>query len=171
MKTTFIIICFITIFIFINNLNANFYKYTDRNGNIRYTDNLGDVPENQRNKTQQYHEIEFKEVKNKSVDNITKDYDSENVIRELGDFQSRNQYYEKLKKEENELNEEYLKLIDEKKQFQKEKEKSKNKVFLEQKADQLNNKISAYDKKRKMLEKKIKDFHDIVNDINKQSNK
>jgi len=170
MKTKFII-CFIAIFIFINNLNANFYKYTDRNGNIRYTDNLGDVPENQRNKTQQYHEIEYKEVKNKSVSNEKIDFNSENVKRELGNFQSRNQYYENLKKEENELNEEYLKLIDEKKQFQKEKEKSKNKVFLEQKAEQLNNKISAYDKKRKILEKKIKDFKDIVNNINKQSNK
>ncbi|MEJ2657523.1 MAG: DUF4124 domain-containing protein, partial [Desulfobacterales bacterium] len=38
--------------------SAEYYKYIDQNGNVHYTDDLTDVPENQRTDINEYNEIQ-----------------------------------------------------------------------------------------------------------------
>ncbi len=45
-------------FLAAGNLSAEYYRYTDKNGNLRFTDNLADVPEDQRKKVKAFQEIQ-----------------------------------------------------------------------------------------------------------------
>ncbi|MCK4988576.1 MAG: DUF4124 domain-containing protein, partial [Desulfobacterales bacterium] len=44
------------------SVSAEFYKYTDEEGNIRFTDDINQVPEEQRSKIRSYVESENEEV-------------------------------------------------------------------------------------------------------------
>jgi hypothetical protein len=47
----FVLISFI---LFSVNASAEFYKYTDEDGNVRFTDDINQVPEEQRSKIRSY---------------------------------------------------------------------------------------------------------------------
>ena len=44
------------------NLQAEFYKYVDENGNVKYTDDINEVPEAQRSNIHSYVESQSREV-------------------------------------------------------------------------------------------------------------
>ena len=43
-------------FALVTQANADFYKYVDENGNVVFTDNIGNIPENQRSKVNTFKE-------------------------------------------------------------------------------------------------------------------
>lgn len=46
----YVLILVVISFAFLTQAHAEFYKYVDENGNVVFTDNIGNIPENQRSK-------------------------------------------------------------------------------------------------------------------------
>ncbi|MGD8492931.1 MAG: DUF4124 domain-containing protein, partial [Desulfobacterales bacterium] len=53
---------FIIFLLFSANASAEFYKYVDENGNVKYTDDINEVPAAQRRNIRSYVESQSKEV-------------------------------------------------------------------------------------------------------------
>jgi len=162
---SFVLIFFIS---FISN--SEFYKYTDKNGNIRFTDNLNDIPEKERPKSKKYHELEFQEKLKKKISEEPQHSQKELFDTYLSTLEKRNNYRRILKDEEQKLNDEFLLLIKEKKKLQKQENNKDNVKEYNSSVLELNKKIMAYDLKRQTLQKKIDEYNKVVKVAHKVEN-
>ena len=127
---------------------AEFYKYKDENGAIRFTDDLSEVPEDQRPKLRVYDEpADF---------GIEPEKPAEKENAEPEDKKGkpdRMTIYKQLREEEAKLMEELEELNKEKANFGEPGSESYNK-----KVDQFNKKVEEYEKKRAAHNKKADEF-------------
>jgi predicted transcriptional regulator len=144
---------------------AEFYKYKDSNGVLRFTDNLAEVPEGQRPKADIYKEYvpekpdTSKELQNEIQSSEEKLQDTTNNSKEiqikvLGD---------KIAKIQKNLQKEYQQLIEKKKALEAMDQKAGQKdsthiQYLNEQAAQLNKDIKTYNQKKETCLKAIMEY-------------
>lgn len=122
---------------------AEFYKYKDENGKIRFTDDLSQVPEDQRQKLGIYDEpADFGIEPEKPAESEEKN-------------KPKPPTYKQLKEEEEALAKELDELKKEKEKLPAPDDKS-----YRTKVDRLNKKIQEYEEKRAAYNKKVKEYND-----------
>ena len=148
-------ICLVIIFMYTPVL-GEFYRYTDESGNVKYTDDLGQVPEEQRPNAKTY--IESKGIPEEKTDN--------SVIVEEEPVQSSRQEMDLIKngldKEKLELEKEYEAMMKAQKALSEEKKTAKTRIQIQKhnkKALKFNETVAAYEKKKKALDDEIRKFN------------
>jgi chromosome segregation ATPase len=131
---------------------AEFYKYKDANGVLRFTDNLLEVPEDQREKLQSYQEVVTPEEK---------PVISESARKEAA-LKSRNSRIEQMNAERETLAQSYNELETERKSLLESKPDPQNQKAFDdhrQRIETYNQKIKIYEEKRQMFQEKIDTFN------------
>lgn len=160
----FIVIGFL---VFAGAAAAEFYKYTDENGNIRFTDDINQIPPDQREKAKGYQEFqsETEEASQSSVDGDTTSEKDETVQgSEAGksenfDFDNELKTLDKRKAE---LASEYDSLMQENARLAEDKKTVKNKADAEKYNERvrvLNEKLKDHDRKRREFFGDVEDYN------------
>ena len=148
-------ICLVIMFMHTPAL-GEFYRYVDKSGHVKYTDDLSQVPEEQRPKAKAY--IESKGIQEEKTD--------DSVIVEEEPVQSSRQQFDlvksRLDKEKLELEKEYEGMMKEQKALSEEKKTAKTRIQIQKhnkKALKFNETVAAYEKKKKALDDEIRKFN------------
>lgn len=162
------------------NASADFYKYVDENGNVRFTDDINEVPEAQRSKIQSYIESQSKEVpeQKEALENQAETEEtapseqqanfpdlSEDERESLEDVRNR------LDQMKTEIDQDYEALKGEKKQLAEEKKQAKTReqiIEYNKKVDDLNKRAEAYVKKGKEYEAGVDAYNERIMKKNKE---
>jgi len=160
----------ITFLIFSVSAAAEFYKYVDEDGNVRFTDDINQVPEAQRAKIRSY-------VESVNQDPAEQEVTPENQSEQAATDQQTNlpdlsddepESLEDAKKQidalKSEIDQEYEALMKEKQQLAKAKEQAKTREQI----IEFNNKVESLNKRVASYEKKGKDYKAMVNAYNQR---
>lgn len=139
--------------------SAEYYKYRDKNGVLRFTDNMMEVPADQRQKVTTYEEVNSNPANESQPDpqtDATDDIKAESAEGEPGLTE------EMLRKEKAGLDETFKNLENEKARLteaaKKPRSPSENAAFL--------NQVKAYNEKRSAYQSKSADFQKKVDAYN-----
>ncbi len=132
-----------------------YYKYTDQNGTLHFTDNLNEVPVNQRVDENQFDEIKQEASPlNGNESETADDSTGENTIQALN-------------KEKRSLEAIHEKLFSKITSLKKERSSAKTQEAVsahEKKVTALNKEIAAYEKQRAAFDLKLKKFNEMAQD-------
>ena len=136
---------------------AEFYRYVDKHGNVLYTDDLGNVPPDQREKVTTYEISESKEPVEAQSDGqaIPEDEKIKKMV-------AQEQHRQRLETMGKELDQEYAKLMEERKLLDEEKNKAVTNAQIKaynQKIVEFNTRIKAYDERRNAYAEEVKQFN------------
>lgn len=149
MKQVIVLSGFFFIFFNCASATAEFFKYVDEKGEIRYTDNLDDVPPEQRSGVEIYNESAQQETA--APEGQTPEDEKRSDVS-TGDEAA----FERLKQTQAELDKEYQLLQNEIEALNKEREQLVNRAYNrrvhEEKVKKLNKRIDDYEKRRKAFE-------------------
>lgn len=137
-------------------VSAEFYKYTDANGNVRFTDDLSKVPKSQRPNVTSYEESESNVPA--AAPHASPKTEEEGEEDDVNGDASLNEQRNKVQQKKDNLKKEYKALMEEKAELAETSKKPMNlkeRLELDQKIKNLNQKISQYDEKRNALNKEI----------------
>ena len=146
--------------------SAQFYKYTDEDGVVRFTDDLGKIPKDQREEIPAYWESRESETEPAAE---TED-DAEASRSYLSDTDETNeaeleQESKRLETMRTELQQEYEALVQEQEKIRPDKavtkSKAKAKEYIRQKAA-LRERADQYDAKRKAYEAAVRTYNEKV---------
>ena len=156
---------FIIIVLLSAPVSAQFYKYVDEKGNIRFTDDINQVPEQQRATAKSYEEaVSDTEVENKTGQSDTevstnaeeKTEAAETAVDiNLNDLDAA---YDQLKALRQEIDKEYNELTAEKEALAKEKTEAKTReqvLEYNAKAQKFNERARAHQQKSKKYEAQV----------------
>jgi E3 ubiquitin-protein ligase DOA10 len=136
--------------------SAEIYKYRDADGVLRFTNNLHEVPKDQREKVDSMHEIETKAEPEKDPAGSSPKTPESGMDKQA----------EELRNEKELLDSEYVKLEEDRKLLvemsQKEKSAEEDAAFRKQ-IESFNARIKAYDEKLKVFEEKVGQYNAQVN--------
>jgi vacuolar-type H+-ATPase subunit I/STV1 len=160
----FVLISFI---LFSVNASAEFYKYTDEDGNVRFTDDINQVPEEQRSKIRSYVESQSEEVpeqettqespeKSEQQANVPDSSENEAAEGSLEELKSR---IDAIKEE---VEQAYAALLKEKEQLSEDKKKVKTREQVEN----YNKRIESYNIRGQDFIKKQKERDALIDDYN-----
>ena len=139
------------------SLRAEYYRYTDQNGVVRYTDNLLDVPEAQRSRVEKYIGKNDQSEEAIPVD-VSSDDDVEKKSEQMNPDDSKQLEFEYLSQEKAAIDKEYDTIIKEKDDLVLNKDKMDIEVY-NKKALQFNERIAAYEERRKAFEEAANAFN------------
>jgi len=131
---------------------AEYYKYKDANGVTRFTDNLMDVPEDQRDKLKSYKEVITPEEKPQISESAQK----------AAALKSRNSRIEQMNTERDVLAQTFDDLESERKAILESAPDPQDQKAYEahrQRIEAYNEKIKTYEEKRKLFQEKIDAFN------------
>ena len=131
---------------------AEYYKYKDTNGVFRFTDNLLNVPKDQRENIQAYKEAATPEPKP----------ETSNVINEEATLKGKNSRIEQLNSERAFLEQSYRDLAAERNLLLESSPSPQEKEAYEthkKRTDAFNEKIKSYEKQRKIFQSKVDAFN------------
>lgn len=164
---------FITIsfLMFAAGAGAEFYKYVDEDGSVRFTDDINQVPEAQRANIRSYVESESEELSEPEVAQESQSdgaaADQQVNSPDLSDSEQQN--LEDTKKRidqlKSEIDQEYEALLKEKEQLAKEKEQAKTKAQIieyNKKVESMNQRIASYEKKGKAYKAEVDAYNERV---------
>jgi hypothetical protein len=161
------IIVLLLVFFFSFPVSGEYYRYTDKQGVVHFTDNLGDVPKAQRTESNSYEEIQdaagskdaqkeeqaLPETPAKKIEpNQTGDGNESETLSQL----------QTLNREKEILDNLYEQLVTRKQALNKEKESLSTSTEVsayQKKIKTLNQEISDFEKRRKNFEEKAKKFN------------
>jgi hypothetical protein len=174
MKTLniFILISFL---LFSVSASAEFFKYIDENGNVRFTDDINQVPEEQRAKISSYVESESEEAlpEQEVTQESQGEQEQQESVAGLVEDNSGEESLEAAKKRidalKQKLDEEYKALAEEGKQLAKEREAAltnEQKLEFNKKVDEYNKRGESYQATQKEYEAQIEAYNARVNEHN-----
>ncbi len=149
-------------FFFCASAYAEYYKYTDKEGNVYYTEDYGDVPVDQRRKVKEYTEYKAPE-KSKTTKAATQEDEVPNFEYDLK-ANTDQEAGEALMKIKRELTQEAKDLYNKRVELEKKRKKFKTK----KERTEFNSLTKALNKNVKMYEAKQKAFNKEVNEYNKR---
>jgi len=159
-------------------VSAEFYKYVDDQGNTRFTDDINQVPPEQREALKSYVESESQPESGPAPSGKPLDQPSENKQKAANiyaDDEPQESTYEKTRKEleamKSELDVEYRAIMAEKERLTQERELAKSREQIQlynQKVEELNERAAAYEKKGAEYSKRVEAFNA---EIAEQNNK
>ena len=132
--------------------SAEFYKYKDANGVLRFTDNLLEVPEDQRENLQSYQEVVTPEESPATPDTVKKE----------AALQDRNNRIEQMNAEREILAQSYSDLESERKALLESAPDPQDQKAYEahrKSIEAFNEKIKTYEEKRKLFQDKVDAFN------------
>lgn len=149
--------------LFLFPAHAEFYKYQDENGVTRFTNDLANVPEDQRAGIEAYDEVVsdqdnvvYYQEEGVSSDEIENDVSvEEGAPKDLAEFIDMN-------KKKAALDKEYVALVREREALIQMKENITTKQMLEEytnRFEDLNNRISQYEGRRQAFSKEVEAFN------------
>ena len=145
------------------SVSAEYYKYRDQNGVLRFTDNLADIPEDQRLQIESHTEIEYSTAVEQGLPSDPEDtHKSKKVETKEGGQSSQ---VEKLNQTKAALDREHAKQIKEKqaleqyKETQKDQSEAEARVNYQERVTSLNQKIAAYERRRQAFKRRADAFN------------
>lgn len=157
---------------------GEFYKYTDENGNTRFTDDINQVPLQQREEISSYTESESPpetaapDTGATDQKPVEKKQDAADIYAEE---KAKEGYYEKTRREldqmKSEIDAEFEALNLEKEKLTAERESAKSREQIQEynkKVTQLNERAAAYEAKGVEYEKKVEAFNAKIAEENKK---
>ncbi len=153
----------------VNTVEATFYKYTDESGAVRYVDDIGKVPRDQRKTAKPYKESAKEDAATTTVtnpDEPIKTLPEASKIKspqdKKFDFDSEKKRLESIKKE---IDTEYKALINEKKRLTNEKGRAKTKEEIlthQHQVETFNNRTIQYLEKQKQFNSELEYYNQQV---------
>ncbi len=171
----FNIFIFIIFLLFSVNASAEFYKYLDENGDVRYTDDINQVPEEQRASANSYVESESEEALPEAqvTEASTAEQEQQENVAEVFEDDTGGESLEAAKKRidalKQKLDEEYKALLEEGKQLAKERKAAvtnEQKLEFNKKVDDYNKRGESYQANQKEYEDQIEAYNARVNEYN-----
>ena len=154
-------ICLVIIF-FCTPVLGEFYRYVDESGNVKYTDDLGLVPEEQRPTAKTY--IESRGIPEEKTD--VSDAEKEKTVQDS--TAELDQRKIQLDKEKLELEKEYEAMMKEQDALSEASKKAKTRVLVQKFNKSVlafNEKTVEYEKKRRALDERIVKYNSEVKQI------
>lgn len=149
-----ILLCIPLCVIFSFSASAEYYKYVDKNGVTRYTDDLSQVPKQKREELKK-----FKEIKSGYSQEIKTE--SSKVLKKT-ETKADNSKADELRNIKKELDEEYQSIKAERENLITQGKKASRKSAVEElnvKAAALNKRIEEYEKKKEDYIKRVKEYN------------
>jgi hypothetical protein len=144
--------------------DAEFYKYRDNNGVLLFTDNLAEVPLNQRPGAQSYKEADdylTPYQKKERAEKARRETEMAAKEAKQGSFEAQQEQRLILNNTRTALDKEYGELMHAKKALEKEKAQAttpEKQVAYKKRFDALNKRIIEYEDRRNQYEEAIKNF-------------
>jgi hypothetical protein len=144
---------------------AEFYKYRDANGVLRFTDNLAEVPPEQRPQVDSYQQVEDFQS---PADRLSAEPTQETEQEESGGSQGESDAaqiaarYRELNQKKAALDKEYTELVAAQQSLAQERESAdtnEEKKAVNQKVQGLNERIAAFEQKRAAFEQEVQAFN------------
>lgn len=156
---------FILIVLFSAPVSAQFYKYVDKDGNIRFTDDINQVPEQQRATVKSYEEAvsgtdvenEAEQGNSEATPNAQQNTEAAEAVVDI-DLGNLEAAYDQLKALRQEIDKEYNELMKEKETLAKEKAEAKTREQILEynaKVEQFNERARAHQEKSKKYEAQV----------------
>jgi flagellar motility protein MotE (MotC chaperone) len=167
----FIIISFL---MFSVSAAAEFYKYVDEDGNVRFTDDINQVPAAQRAKIHSYVESVSEDApeqeatqKNQANQTDQAASDQQTNFPDLSDEeqQSLGDAKKQIERLKSEMDQEYETLLKEKQQLAKEKKQAKTRVQIiefNKKVESMNKRVEAYEGKGKVYKAQVDAYNERI---------
>ncbi len=164
----FIIISFL---MFSVSAAAEFYKYVDEDGNVRFTDDINQVPAAQRAKIHSYIESvseappEQEATQENQADQAAADQQTN--FPDLSDDEQKSlaDTKDQIDKLRSEMDQEYQALLEEKQQLAKEKKQAKTReqiIEFNKKVDRMNKRVEAYEENGKVYKAQVDAYNERI---------
>jgi len=144
-------LCVIFVFVTTSQANGEYFRYVDENGVVSYTDDLSRVPKKQRDDVKSFTGVQQEVNKNPDVENQSST--GENLDRNLDNSDTDEQKaYDEFRLMQESLEQEYEQLNKERDDLAAELKQIDNEAAVRafnQKASALNERIKAYELKKK----------------------
>ncbi len=155
----------LSLLLFSMSASAEYYRYIDKDGNVHYTDDLTNVPENQRTDIHEYtgfQDDSYDDQKDEQKDEKSQPLIEKEQVKNKPDINDFSEIKKRLDQEKEKLDEEYRALMEEKKEIAKGKNKYRsksrakkyNKVILE-----FNEKIEDYERRKKLFNEEVEKYN------------
>lgn len=125
---------------------AEFYRYRDKNGNIRYTDDLSKVPEDQQTQVKSYEESKSAPIRRPASESNLPKLSRKEKLQRI----NVKEHDKQIAKQKEALDREYEALMKEKAELAKEKKQAKNLNQIKK----YNNKLAKHNEKMRQWDKK-----------------
>lgn len=152
----------LSLLLFSMSASAEYYRYIDKDGNVHYTDDLTNVPENQRTDIQEYTGFQGDPDDQQKDEQKDEQPIEKEQVKNKPDINDFSEIKKRLDQEKEKLDEEYRALMEEKKEIAKDKNKYRsksrakkyNKVILE-----FNEKIEDYEGRKKLFNEEVEKYN------------
>lgn len=155
----------LSLLLFSMSASAEYYRYIDKDGNVHYTDDLTNVPENQRTDIHEYtgfQDDSYDHQKDEQKDEKSQPLIEKEQVKNKPGINDFSEIKKRLDQEKEKLDEEYRALMEEKKEIAKGKNKYRsksrakkyNKVILE-----FNEKIEDYERRKKLFNEEVEKYN------------
>jgi len=148
--------------------SAEYYRYVDKDGNVHYTDDLTNVPEDQRTDINEY--TGFQDGSNDQEKDEQKEETplpllEKEQVNKKPDMDKFSEIKKQLDQKKEKLDEEYRALMEEKKDIEKNKNKYRSKSQAKkynQAILEFNGKIEDYETRKNLLNKEVEEYNERI---------
>ncbi len=146
-------------------VSAQFYRYTDESGNVRYTDDLSQIPEDQRKKVPGYYESQGQETQTAPEPEPEAAGPDVSGIESEDELEQASQELQAMKTE---LQQEYDALVKTQEELMPDKAVTQSQAVAKkykQDRARLEEQVRQYEKKREAYEQAVKAYNDKVREM------